>query len=213
MLKRFEALKPEKKDRIINAALMEFATKDYDTASTNAIVTEAEIGKGMLFHYFGSKKELYLFLYQHVVRLATEEVFAELDLSQGDLLIRWRHLTFLKLEMTKKHPMIFEFAAIANKEEAADVKQDIALINQQILVEYGEEKLFHGLDLTLFKEELDAQKAIHIIIWSIDGFVAAEKKRMEKPFFQEQSEIENMLIRMDDYISILRRALYKEAFH
>jgi TetR/AcrR family transcriptional regulator len=210
MREYFEALKPEKRDRIINAALKEFAKKDYGNASTNAIVTEAGIGKGMLFHYFGSKKEMYLYLYNHLVRLVTVEVFGQLDLSQGDLLFRWRQLSFLKLEMMKKFPMIFEFALIANKEESTDVKQDIALINQQILVEYGEEKLFHGLDMTLFKEEMDAQKAIHIIIWSIDGFVAAEKKLMQEQFIQNTSEIENILIKMDDYISILRMALYKE---
>jgi len=58
----FENLNNQKKQRIINAALAEFAQKKYDYASTNSIVKKAQIGKGMLFHYFGNKKNLYIYL-------------------------------------------------------------------------------------------------------------------------------------------------------
>ena len=59
---KFFSLKPEKRERIINAALKEFAKNGYDKASTNEIVKESGISKGSLFNYFISKKELYLFL-------------------------------------------------------------------------------------------------------------------------------------------------------
>ena len=45
-----------KRQRILDAAIREFAEHGYDKASTNSIVKEAGIAKGLLFHYFGSKK-------------------------------------------------------------------------------------------------------------------------------------------------------------
>jgi len=49
-------IEPEKRDRILNAAIEEFASFPFEKASTNHIVAKAGISKGLLFHYFGSKQ-------------------------------------------------------------------------------------------------------------------------------------------------------------
>ncbi|MBC7338085.1 MAG: helix-turn-helix transcriptional regulator, partial [Clostridia bacterium] len=53
-------LPPDRREKLLEAAIREFAEKGYGGASTNAIVREAGISKGLLFHYFGSKKDLFL---------------------------------------------------------------------------------------------------------------------------------------------------------
>ena len=55
MNEKFFDLKKEKQDRMINAALKAFALSGYRHASTDDIVREAAISKGLLFHYFESK--------------------------------------------------------------------------------------------------------------------------------------------------------------
>ncbi|MDR2572521.1 MAG: TetR/AcrR family transcriptional regulator, partial [Oscillospiraceae bacterium] len=55
------AMDPEKRDRVINAAMKEFR-KGFKSACTDEIVREAGISKGLLFHYFGTKDGLYDFL-------------------------------------------------------------------------------------------------------------------------------------------------------
>ena len=50
MFSKFLNLELEKQDRIINAAIKEFAQKGYDKASTNEIVKEAGISKGLLYN-------------------------------------------------------------------------------------------------------------------------------------------------------------------
>lgn len=49
-----------KKKDIWDAALTEFASVGYDKASTDAICQKAGVSKGLLFHYYGSKKKLYI---------------------------------------------------------------------------------------------------------------------------------------------------------
>lgn len=49
------------RERILAAALAEFGTKSYDQASINAICSESQISKGLLYHNFKSKDELYLY--------------------------------------------------------------------------------------------------------------------------------------------------------
>ena len=66
---KFFDLKKDKQDRMINAALKVFALNGYKHASTDDIVKEAGISKGLLFHYFGSKAGVYEFIYESKVRL------------------------------------------------------------------------------------------------------------------------------------------------
>jgi AcrR family transcriptional regulator len=52
-------LPDEKRKRIISISMEEFLNNGYSGASTNTITSKAGISKGLLFHYFGSKKELF----------------------------------------------------------------------------------------------------------------------------------------------------------
>ncbi|MGK7378723.1 TetR/AcrR family transcriptional regulator [Planococcus sp. 1R117A] len=57
-MEKFKNLENKKKQTILNAALQEFAENGYQQASTNRIVKNAGIGKGMLFYYLESKRQL-----------------------------------------------------------------------------------------------------------------------------------------------------------
>ena len=76
---KFFDLKKEKQDRMINAALKVFAQQGYHHASTDDIVREAGISKGLLFHYFGSKLGVYTFVYDYSVRYMTLELSSCVD--------------------------------------------------------------------------------------------------------------------------------------
>ena len=49
-----------KRQELLRACFAEFAQHGYDKASTNRICEIAGVSKGLLFHYFGSKKSLYI---------------------------------------------------------------------------------------------------------------------------------------------------------
>lgn len=46
--------------RILDSALEVFGAEGYDGASMNAICTRAGISKGIIYHYFAGKEDLYL---------------------------------------------------------------------------------------------------------------------------------------------------------
>ncbi|WP_235439744.1 TetR/AcrR family transcriptional regulator [Paenibacillus sp. DMB20] len=103
MSQKFYGLEPEKRERIINAAIKEFARNGYDKASTNEIIKEAEISKGSLFNYFNSKKELYLFLLEYLVEVI-DKILDEIDLNETDIFKRLRDVGFIKFKIMKKTP-------------------------------------------------------------------------------------------------------------
>jgi TetR/AcrR family transcriptional regulator len=69
----FLSLTAEEQSRIIDAALDEFAEKDFETASLNNIIARAGISKGSMYYYFANKEDLYLYLVDRV--LETKETF------------------------------------------------------------------------------------------------------------------------------------------
>ncbi|MFO0599753.1 MAG: TetR/AcrR family transcriptional regulator [Myxococcaceae bacterium] len=55
---RFERLDPEKKERLLNAAVKEFAAHGYELASINTILGAAGFSKGSFYYYFDDKADL-----------------------------------------------------------------------------------------------------------------------------------------------------------
>ena len=62
------------KERIINIALEEFAQNGYQSASTKVICKKAKVSKGLLYHYYGSKENLYLSVLRYFIDKFKENI-------------------------------------------------------------------------------------------------------------------------------------------
>jgi len=76
----FLNLSDAEQHRIIDAALDEFAEKDYEAASLNNIIARAGISKGSMYHYFANKEDLYFYLINRV--LEAKEIFLKKALTE-----------------------------------------------------------------------------------------------------------------------------------
>lgn len=73
---RFDRLDEEKKQRIIRAAIDEFANLGFEAANINKIARKAHISVGSLYKYFKSKEDLFLYVIQLSSDLIEEELRA-----------------------------------------------------------------------------------------------------------------------------------------
>jgi len=201
---KFIALDQEKRERIINAALKEFARNGYDKASTNEIIKEAGISKGSLFNYFNSKRDLYLFLIDYVVEVI-DKIYDEVDWNKTDLFERMREIGLIKLKIMKKFPQAFDFLKTTAREDAVEVKTEIDKMGEY-LIESGIGRGYENIDMTKFRDDIDIQKTLNIINWTILSF--AEQQRDKVNSF-ETIDME-LLKEWDDYFDILKRCFYKK---
>ncbi len=74
---KFESLPEERREAIVSAAVETFGKNDYKNASTETIARRAGISKGLLFFYFKNKKELYLYLMEHLMEKVSNLVLDE----------------------------------------------------------------------------------------------------------------------------------------
>jgi AcrR family transcriptional regulator len=207
MIEKFLNLDQEKQDRIINAAIKEFAQKGYDNASTNEIVKEAGISKGLLFHYFKNKKQLYLFLKDHFMDLLTKEFYQKVTFADPDIFIRIEQATLIKMELRNQYPDIFKFVTSVYLEDSKEVKEDLDKWKLE-LTTVNINKAFEGIDTSLFREDVDAGKAIKIIMWTAEQF-AVEESAKAKLSPEHDFDYERVLKELNEYFTIFKNCFYK----
>jgi AcrR family transcriptional regulator len=59
----FNNLSKDKKDRIINAAINEFAEQDFEHSKLSRIIKDSKIPRGSMYQYFEDKLDLYIYIF------------------------------------------------------------------------------------------------------------------------------------------------------
>jgi TetR/AcrR family transcriptional regulator len=202
---KFENLPEEKRQRILNAAMQEFAAMGYDGASTNAIVDYAGIAKGALFHYFKSKKQLFLYVYDYSLGVFIDAIRTRTDPGEKDLFARILAAQRIKLEMINKFPKIYDFLMSAYKEDSAEVKAELDGRNRELL-KVNTEKLIDSVDASKFKPGVDVSMAVNVIVWTFEGFA---NSRMTGPPGHAHLDVEGAFAEAKTYIELLKKSFYR----
>ncbi|MCS1351054.1 TetR/AcrR family transcriptional regulator [Mechercharimyces sp. CAU 1602] len=198
MFTKFNNIDDKKRERILNAAIKEFSLKGYAQASTNEIVKASAISKGILFHYFNNKKQLYLYVYDYGFELLSSHFYNYLDRDEPDVLKRLEQSMRIKLRLLKRYPHLFLFFERAIIEDAVDVKKDLEeRKNQQ--TEQGYQYLYNGIDLGLFKDDIDTTQALKVIVWSLEG--------ISNQYFSRARATSSHTINYEDVFGEVKRSL------
>nr|WP_307991284.1 TetR/AcrR family transcriptional regulator [uncultured Niameybacter sp.] len=70
----FDNLQEDKKQRIIQSALVEFIDKGYEKGNIEVIAKSAGVSKGSMYQYFINKKDLYIYLVEYVIKLTQDAI-------------------------------------------------------------------------------------------------------------------------------------------
>lgn len=92
------------KERILVAALQEFGTKNYDTASINSICDKGNLPKGLIYHNFKSKDEIYLLC----VKKSYYELLKSLKsqpIDTKDAKVALQHFLMIRQDFFIKNPL------------------------------------------------------------------------------------------------------------
>ena len=100
-------MEEEKRERLIMEALKEFS-KGYAYANMDEIVKRAGISKGLLFHYFGTKKGVFLFLLKYTLNIVNTK-FEEIVLEKNDFLQNIWQASKMELDLSFEQPYVMDF--------------------------------------------------------------------------------------------------------
>lgn len=203
----FESIDNEKRYRVLNAALQEFANHSYEQASTNRIVKQAGIGKGMLFHYFNSKEDLFHYLINHAIEFINEHYVVQLKLDERDFIERMKLAAELKLKIYRAHPELFNFIAMVYVNEPERLTE-IEMRKLHDMQKNGFTQLYNGIDTSLFRDDIPTEQALKLIQWSIDGY-QQEMIGILKGKKLDQEDFNPYWKEFSVYMQALKTAFYK----
>ena len=205
MDEKLKKLDPGKLDRIINSALEEFGRNSYEKASTNNIVKNAGISKGLLFHYFKSKRGLYDYLEKFVFQKMVDVILEETDFDETDIFNRIKQIAIIKMGVLARYPGIETFSkAIYNEKSLAEMKKMI----EEMVPDIYHQIYVKNIDTSRFKAGLDFEKTIKIIQWTIEKYGEEQMDWAKKT--GTDLDYSKIVSGIDPYMDILRRAFCKK---
>lgn len=206
MTAKFQDLDEKRRDDILNSALKEFASQGYDKASTNIIAKEAKISKALMFHYVGSKKDLFLAVYDYFSDYIKQKYFDLMNYSERDIFKRLRQSYLLQIEMLKKYPFIFDFNKLSRPTKCSELNNEIEIRTS----EKGKKcypALFDDIDTSKFRKGLDIEICKQFIFWANVGFTnqILEKMRDEECTLN----LDYFIDEIDTYFNQLKKIFYE----
>jgi TetR/AcrR family transcriptional regulator len=205
----FYKIPKEEQDRILTGCIEEFARNGYDKASTNAIVKKANIPKGTLFYYFGSKKDLYLFILDHAVERFTKDMNQALTDLPSDLFERLFYLGEMRMQWMLREPMLYQLFFNVFVLTPDEIKVEL----QQRFAGYystSTQMLYQGLDLAKFKENIVVEEAIdltYLVLEGLYGRYAAMLKQTQP--LESLALVRRMTEECRVYFQLLAKGIYK----
>lgn len=199
MNEKFFDLKKEKQDRMINAALKVFAMNGYEHASTDDIVREAGISKGLLFHYFISKLGLYSFVYDYSVRYMMLELSTGVSAKETDYFELLGQIKQAQLQVMKNYPYMQQFLNKSREENVSEALLETE-DKRSVLPRYYEEVLGRA-DSSKFRKETDVKRLTKIIDYTVDGL-------MKEHFLNGSFQPEIYYEEMKQYLAMMKKLSY-----
>lgn len=201
-MENFFRVRAEKQNHIINAALAIFGRQGYRKASLSDIAKEAGITKGMITYYFGSKKNLYLYLVEIFHARMLSDIETRIDAQPTDLFDRLKIILDANFEIIKEHPHIISFSNSLYREKDDEVFSEIDKI-----IEFENEKdhlIFEAVDTSKFKSDIDHTLASDILLWIFNGALEA---LFEKNLSEE--EVNALINRLYEGLDLMKKMFYK----
>ena len=200
MNSKFFDLKKEKQDRMINAALKVFALHGYRHASTDDIVREAAVSKGLLFHYFGSKLGVYTFIYDYSVRYMTLELNSGVDSKCTDMFSLMKQVEAARMHAMRGYPYMQQFL---NRSMSEDVSEALlAIEDKRNILSEAYDRINSQMDYQELPPEVDGEKLRKMLDFTIKGLMT---ERFQNASFQPEMLYDEIV----DYLDMMKKIVCK----
>ncbi|NMB90669.1 MAG: TetR/AcrR family transcriptional regulator [Chloroflexi bacterium] len=165
----FFNLPEEKRQRILDLAVEEFAHNDYDSASVSRIVEQAGIAKGSLYQYFDGKAGLYAYLLE-LLRQAKSDFLAAAGAPdpQDGLFAYLRRLFRQSVAFELEHPLLAQLGYRATYGNSP-LPSGLLAGARQATQEYFEKLVREGQQRGEIRPEADPRAAAFVFTAVMDG--------------------------------------------
>lgn len=197
-------IEQEKVLRIAKSGFKVFACNDFEKASTNLIVEDAGVSRGILYHYFAGKQELFEFLLYFSAKKLLDNMTRAVDWNHSDYFLRLRQSVASKLRTTMEFPYLYEFGTKYKKSYPKSIYEDLA---PGVLHCFYHE----NLDFSKVRKEVDLEMMKQTVQYTLGEVARKEFDRLFKQADDIDSEdlLAQAMMEIDAYLAFFRTTFYE----
>ena len=155
------------KEKILNEAINEFAHAGYAGASTNKIMQNTGLAKGLLFHYFPSKQALFNACLENILSTFQKDLDIFMQNMSEDLFERLADFLTWKSRLAQEQPITLRFLlGLTNLPPEIRVTTDDLLLT----LRQKNSKLLSNYDKTLWNPKINQKDALQVIVMVFEAF-------------------------------------------
>lgn len=203
-MEKFLALPSEKQKTILDAGFSCFGRMGYKKASAKDIAVAAGISKSMIFHYFGSKKGMYLYLAQAAYEEVINAFQGVRDLETADFFDRILAAARCKVTVLDKHPLLITFLSSLYFETDDEVLAEIKEFLKQSEV-FRNEFTLSDIDMFKFKNSVKPELLLKLLVRYAEGYVSSMP-------LSGRVDIDALAAEFTECIFMLKDNFYKEEY-
>ena len=143
--KTFYNLPEEKRQRIIDAIMREFASYSFENISINRIIKDADIPRGSFYQYFDDKIDLVQVLAKSFIDLSVYKAYATLNCQKGELFRIYEILFEILCDFAHNPKQKMVFRSLFNNLRT----------NDEIIADYLAERFVGFAELLNFNNSID----------------------------------------------------------
>ena len=200
-----EKMDSDKRVRLINSAMKEFGINQFDKASTNVIVKDAGISKGLLYHYFGTKDALFDYILEYCMQTYGHAILNGIDWQSGDIINRLKEIVRIKAELTESLPYMTVFSKVMYDGKSIE---EIKTLTESYMPDLYKRIYTENIDFSLFKKEIDPKRVIKMIELFINGF--SDEKLSQMKYGNYEINVPEYMKEVNDYLELYKKAFYKK---
>jgi len=208
-LETFEKLPDDKKELILSTGIKAFSQKSYKEVSTDSITQACQISKGILFHYFGSKKEYYLYCLEKAMERLTSKTETPRENDFYEILFASMNRKISVCLQYKDEMHMVNMASRDASTEIAAQKTEILRRYKTVVESKSVQTLRHALAVLRFKDEHTNQvttEGLYIYINAVLNKYLLQYQQTPDQFFENSERIK---AEMKEYLDLMLYGICK----
>jgi TetR/AcrR family transcriptional regulator len=205
----FLNLPPEKQERVVAAALGEFADKGYQQASLNIMVAASGIAKGSIYQYFKDKQSLFLYIFDVAIGVVRRTLLrVKEDTREEDFFVRLEKSLLAGMDFIQQHPRVYGLYLKILYDVQVPRRPELLRAVRRFAAEYLSSLVRQGQARGELRADLSPSSAIFVLDALLDRFLQA----IALPSFDvtlglDQAGPEERRARVADLVNVLRAGL------
>lgn len=198
----------KRKNELIEAALDEFITKNYENASLNVILKNAGISKGTFYYHFQDKQALYVFLLESAQETECKFISNRMieranDFKEKDVFERFKLQIQIAYEFAVTFPKYYKLGVMFRKERESETYEYVKNLTERNKEAWLAEKIKKANEYGDFNNRFSENFIVKIVSYLVFNF---------NEIFDEEEDykMEKMLENASNLVDFLKYGFGKQ---